>query len=75
MSEKLTRIRVPGRTGGEFGFMDWGEKTRAEMVQTIRLRADYMREIVAAIDATADADFEVDVVRGSLIQRHLRKIP
>lgn len=75
MSEKMTRIRVPGAKGGDFGFLDWGEKSRSEMVRNFRIRAEHMRQVVAAIDATDDADFEVDIVRGSAVQHHIRKVP
>ena len=76
MSEKLTRIRITRK--GESGFweyLDWGEKTREEMVVLIRAQATRRREEADQIDATADDDFEVDVVRGPAIQKHVRKVP
>lgn len=74
MAEKLTRIRVPGRKSGDYGLMDWGEKSHAEMVSLLRHRANYLRDVVAAVDATPDADFEVDIVAGSVMQRPVRKV-
>lgn len=76
MSEKLTRIRVKRVDAtGYWGYLDWGEKTREEMVKTIRARADWLRKEVAEIDATRDEDFEVDIVRGSHVQKHIRSVP
>lgn len=74
MSEKLSRIRVPGKPNSHTGIADYGEKTRLEMVAFIRRYADDMRASVAAIDATADADFEIDIVRGSIVQHHIRRV-
>jgi hypothetical protein len=74
MSEKMTRIRVAGAKNSNCGFMEWGEKTRPEMVKELRSYADYLREAVAAIDATSDADFEIDIVRGSIVQHHIRRV-
>lgn len=74
MSEKMTRIRVPGSKNSDTGFMDYGELTREEMVKMIRARADHLRDAVAAIDATADSEFEVDIVRGTWVQHHIRRV-
>jgi len=73
MSEKMTRINLPGLPGGA-GFMDWGEQTAEHMIEIMRKRADHMREIVEAIDAAADSDFKIDVVRGSVVQYFVRNI-
>lgn len=74
MSEKMTRIRVPGSKNSDAAFMDYGELTREEMVKAIRARADYLREVVSEIDATADSEFEVDIVRGPWAQHHIRRV-
>jgi hypothetical protein len=55
--------------------MDWGEKTRAEMVAIMRERARHLREAADAIDETEDDEFEVDIVRGSIVQHHIRSVP
>lgn len=73
MSEKMTKIRVPGKKN--VGFGDWGERTRAEMVQTFRNYADHLREQVEAIDATKDEDFEIRVVRGVHVEHFIKNIP
>lgn len=70
MSDILTRIGIPGNRRGN-GFMDWGRKTPAEMIAMMRAKADHMREQVALIDATPDAGFEIEVVRGSCVQHHV----
>lgn len=76
MSEKHTRIRVKRTDAtGYWGYLDFGELTREEMVKTIRARADWLRKEVADIDATRDEDFEVDVVRGRYVQKHIRSVP
>lgn len=71
MTEKLTRIRVPDAKA-HVGLMDWGECD--DMIAQIRRHADWLREQVAAIDACADSDFEIVVVRGSVVQHHVRTI-
>ena len=75
MSSKLTRILVPGHKGGDFGFMDWGENSREQMVQTLRNRSEHLKLVAAAIDATPDADFQVDIVLGSVVQKLVRSAP
>lgn len=72
MSEKLTRIRLRDRKFA--GWMDWGEHSHAEMVAQIRNRARYQLEEAQAVLAARPEDFDVDVVRGSIVQRHIRKI-
>lgn len=71
MSDKLTRIGVPGARRGH-GLMLWGEETAAEMVATFRRYADDLRAHVAAIDAVKDGDFEIEVVRGPHVQHHVK---
>lgn len=72
----MTRIRIKrGAESGYWAYMDWGEKTRAEMVKMIRAQADRLRQEVAEIDATADDKFEVDIVLGPAVQKHVRSIP
>lgn len=75
MSEKMTRIRVPGTKDGRYGYLAWGEVSREEVIRSFRAYADSLREKVARIDATPDEAFEVDVVRGSVVQKHIRSLP
>lgn len=72
MSEKLTRIRVPGLKG--LGLLEWGEKTAAEMISTARRHAAHLRSQAEAIEATADGGFQIDLVRGSHVQHHIKEI-
>lgn len=73
MSEKMTRIRLPGQR--DFvGLMEWGEKTADEMIEAARHRAAYLRAEADAIDGAIDAQFQIDVVRGLYVQRHVREV-
>jgi hypothetical protein len=73
MSDKLTSISVPGQPGGD-GWMDWGEKTVAEMVAQYRAYAADLRRRVEAIEACADDDFAVHIVRGRVLQNPVRTL-
>lgn len=73
MSEKMTRIRLPGR-GAFKGLLDWGEKTPAEMISQARGRAAHLRAEADAIDAAADCAFQIDLVRGAHVQHHIREL-
>jgi hypothetical protein len=72
MSEKMTRIRLPGSRYG--GFMERGEKSADEMVAVLRRHATNLRAEADTIDRATDADFAIDVVRGLLVQHHIRNI-
>jgi hypothetical protein len=74
MTDTLTRISVPRCREPHPGILDWGQKTAPEMIAQVRAYADHMRAQVAAIDATADEDFQIEVVRGSVVQRHVRTV-
>lgn len=73
MTEKLTRITLPGRTAFR-GLMDWGELTPAQMIAQARVHARHLRSEAEAIERAADADFQVDVVRGSVVQRYVKTL-
>ena len=73
MSEKLTRIRL--LSGSKFkGLQNWGEKTADEMIQEARRYAAHLRAEAEAIEQAADADFQIDVVRGPYVQHHVREV-
>lgn len=72
MSDKLTRIKLPGNKS--VGFQDWGEKTASEMVKTIRGYAATMREMVEAIEKASDDEFQIDVIRGPAVQHFVREV-
>lgn len=67
MTDKLTRIKIPGQRSG-WGLMDWGKKSPAEMVAQMRSYAEELRAHAAAIDATRDEDFCIQIVLGSAKQ-------
>lgn len=73
MSEKLTSISLPGQYAFG-GLMDWGERSAADMIQQVKKHAKHLREQADMIDEAADSEFQIDVVRGSLIRRHVREV-
>lgn len=73
MSEKLTRIALSSLPMGE-GYLDWGEQSAEHMIALIRHRAAHFRKVADAIDAAADDDFKIDIVRGNCVQHHVRNI-
>lgn len=73
MAAKMTRILLPGLPSGE-GYLDWDERTPEEMISIMRRRAAHFRMVADAIDGAADADFKIDIVRGSIVQHHIRNL-
>ena len=73
MSEKLTRIRLPGQKDFT-GLMEWEEKTAAHMIAVARRYAANLRKEADAVEAAIDADFQIDVVRGSIVQHHVKEL-
>ena len=54
--------------------MDYGEKTFEEMLFQIRQKAKHDLEEAQQILNAKDEDFEVNIVRGKLIQHHIRSV-
>jgi hypothetical protein len=73
MAEKYTRIRPKGGHSGD-GFMSHGEVTVAQSIASIRSYADALRSRLALIDATADHEFSIDIVRGSIVEKFVRHV-
>lgn len=73
MSEKLTTIHIPGTPNG-WGLMDWGEKTVPEMIALYRSYAVEWRKRVEAIEACADGDFAIAIIRGVHVQHPIRTL-
>lgn len=71
MSEKMTRIDLPGQRDWP-GLMDYGE--RDDMIAQARLHSAHLRKQADNIDAAADSDFKIDIVRGIHVQHHVRNI-
>jgi hypothetical protein len=69
----LTTIHLPTSKYGS-GLAEWGELSAAGMIEHIRAKAARLRAEADAIDAAADEDFQIDVVRGSVVQRHVRTV-
>lgn len=53
--------------------MEWGVKTRDEMIKIIRDYATRQRDQANAILNASDVEFEVHVVDGSVVQRFVRE--
>lgn len=71
MPELLTRITIPGQKDFK-GLMDWGSKSPEEMVGQARRYAACLRAEADAIERVEDVDFQVDLVRGSAVQKFVR---
>lgn len=72
MSDKMTRIRLPGLQHGR-GWLEWGEKTRQEMIHEYKTQAYRDRDAAIRIIEADARDFEIDVVRGPIVQHFIRK--
>lgn len=71
MSDRMTTITLPGAVA--VGYQDWGVKTPAEMIKTIREHAaEQLRQANAVIEA-ADEDFRVETHTGMHVKRN-RKV-
>lgn len=73
MAEKMTRITLPGQKCWT-GIMDWGRIEPEKMIQQARAYAAHLREQAAAVETAADEDFQVVVVRGSLVQHFMETL-
>jgi len=73
VSEKLTRIRLPSREHFH-GMMEWDENTVEHMIGVVRRHSARLRAEADALDAAADADFQIDVVRGPYVQHHVKEL-
>jgi len=73
MSEKMTRIRLPGQKRFS-GLLEWGEKSADDMVKSARRYAAHLRDQAEEIERAFDKEFQIDVVRGSHVQHHVREV-
>jgi len=73
MSDILTSARVKGLPNGA-GLMDWGRKSRAEMIAALRRHHQYNADIAAQVLAAKDEDIEVWIVRGSVVQHRVKEL-
>lgn len=73
MSEKMTRISLPNQRIW-CGLMDWGELTAEQMIKQARQVAEHLRNQAEEIDKACDSEFQIDLVRGPVVQRHIREI-
>lgn len=70
MSEKMTSITLPGTQG----FMDWGYKSRAEMIATYRRIAERRKAEAKVILNAADSDFIVEQHIGINVRRNVVRV-
>jgi len=70
MTEKLTRIVL----GKGPGILEWGEVDPKEMIARLRKHATSMRKEAEAIEGASDEDFQIDIVRGSVVQHHVKTL-
>ena len=73
MSEILTRITLPGQRVFS-GLMDWGTKSTEEMIKEARKYSAYLRAQSDEIDRALYKEFQIDVIRGSVAERHVREV-
>jgi hypothetical protein len=70
VSDIMTVATAPG--GG--GLMEHGRLTRAEIIQKTKEMAEYEKARMERILATPDSEFEVKVVRGTLVQHLIERL-
>jgi hypothetical protein len=70
MSEIMTDIGLPGAGG----IMEYGRKTRAEMVALFREKAAHDKADAERVLAAADDEFKVRVVRGIHVQHLIERL-
>lgn len=73
MSEKMTRIRLPGQKFWS-GFLEWGEKTPQEMIDRAVAQALFKRREADLVLEALNTDFEIDIVRGPIVQHHVKNL-
>lgn len=71
MTEKYTRIALRGT---RVRLLEHGERTVDEMHRALRHLAEVQRAEAEAVLTADPEDFDVDVVRGSVIQRHMKRV-
>lgn len=71
MSATMTNISLPHQRHWS-GLQDWGVLTAEQMIEFARDYAAHLRAQADAIDAAADEDFEVKVVKGRIVQHFVR---
>ncbi len=70
MARKMTRISIPG-SKVFVGLADWDEQPASEMIRQIRSYAADLRAKAEEIERAADADFQIDIVRGVHCPKHV----
>lgn len=73
MSDKLTKITLPNQKAFR-GLLEWGEQSPKGMIELVRSYATHLRIQAEAIEQASDADFKVDLVKGSHMQRYIKTL-
>lgn len=73
MSDILTKLSLPGQRKWP-GLLEWGRKDVPYMVARLHEHADHLRELANMLDAAADEDFRISIVRGSAVQHHVETL-
>jgi hypothetical protein len=73
MSALHTRILLPGMSSGA-GLMDWDRQTPEEMIRQLRRYYQKLHDDAVQILAAQDHEFQVDVIRGSIVQHHVQTL-
>lgn len=73
MSEKMTLIDLRDRSVWS-GIGEWGECSAAKMIERARGYAQHLRAQADLIDAAADEDFHIRIVRGRIVQHPVRTV-
>lgn len=74
MSDLLTRVRLPGLKDGCVVSARWGRNTVEVCLASVREHAKTQKARAEEILAARDDEFQVDIVRGSCVQHHVKEL-
>lgn len=72
MSEILTRLTLPNSVSD--GIMRWGRVGVSEMIKAAREHGADLKAEGSALLNAKDSDFQIDIVRGSVVERHVKTL-
>ena len=68
MSDIMTVIKLPGHCG----IAEWGELSAQEAIKKVRDYYEHKLKEAETCLGAKDEDFEIEVVRGVHVQRHIK---
>lgn len=73
MSDILTEIRLFNKDGWPIdgGVADYGRLTKEQMLKQIRDYHRHNQQIAEIVLAAGDDEFDIEVVRGAIVRRHV----